>query len=71
MITKAASKPHYTEAEAAAELGLEVEELRRLIQLHIVTDAEDSANVPMTMFQASDLVLLRLLAQKNRLAAVL
>ncbi len=66
MLTKAgATKTHYTEVEAAQALGIDVEDLRRLIRLHIVADAEDSSNVPMTMFQPSDLLLLRLLAQKQ------
>jgi hypothetical protein len=66
MLTKpAATKTHYTEAEAAQALGLDIETLRTLIRRHIVTDAEDSTNVPMTMFQPSDLLLLRLLAQKQ------
>jgi predicted nuclease of predicted toxin-antitoxin system len=69
MLTKTASaKSHYTEAEAAEALGIAVEDLRRLIQLHIVTEDEDSANVPMTLFQPSDLLLLRLLVQKQRFA---
>ncbi len=66
MLTKpTASKTHFTEVEAAQALGLEVEDLRTLIRRHIVTDAEDSSNVPMTMFQPSDLLLLRLLARKQ------
>jgi hypothetical protein len=66
MLTKpAANKTHFTEAEAARALGIEIEDLRVLIRRHIVTDAEDSSNVPMTMFQPSDLLLLRLLAKKQ------
>ena len=67
MLTKpVANKNHFTEVEAAQALGLAVEDLRSLIRRHIVTDAEDSSNVPMTLFQPSDLLLLRLLA-KNQL----
>lgn len=66
MLTKpVANKTHFTEVEAAHALGLEIEDLRTLIRRHIVTEAEDSSNVPMTMFQPSDLLLLRLLAKKQ------
>jgi hypothetical protein len=66
MLTKAGlTKTHYTEVEAAQALGIDVENLRQLIQQYIVSDAEDSSNVPMTLFQPSDLLLLRLLARKQ------
>jgi hypothetical protein len=60
-----ASKAQYTESEAAAQLGISPEELRELIRLHIVQDDADAGNVPMTTFQASDLLVLRLLARKR------
>lgn len=63
MLTKpAAPKAQYSENEAAQQLGVSIEELRVLIRRHIVVDEEDANNVPMTSFQPSDLLLLRLLA---------
>ncbi len=64
-----ATKAHFTEAEAAQQLGITVEDLRTLIRRHIVLDDTDATNVPMTTFQPSDLLLLRLLA-KNQLSSV-
>lgn len=60
-----ASKAQYTESEAAARLGISPEQLRELIRLHIVQDDADANNVPMTTFQAADLVVLRLLARQR------
>jgi hypothetical protein len=56
------TKPQYSENEAAAELGLSVEQLRTLIRSHIVETDEDLNNVPMASFQPSDLLVLKLLA---------
>jgi hypothetical protein len=55
-------KAHYTEAEAAEELGITVEQLRTLIRHHVVERDEDLQNVPVATFQPSDLLLLRFLA---------
>lgn len=60
-----ANKPQYSEAEAARELGVSIEELRTLIRRHIVHDDSDADNVPMTSFQSADLLVLRLLARKS------
>jgi hypothetical protein len=38
-------------------------QLRSMIRSHVVDRDEDLSNVPATTFQASDLVILRLLAQ--------
>jgi hypothetical protein len=54
-------KTHYSEQEAAQELGLSVEDLRTLIRSHIVDTDEDLNNVPMASFHPSDLLVLRLL----------
>lgn len=56
-------KSHYSETEAAEELGVSVETLRTMIRSHVVDRDEDLTNVPQTSFQASDLVILRLLAK--------
>lgn len=62
MIGIKAGKSHYSETEAANELGVTVEHLRSLIRAHIVEHDEEMSNVPQAMFQPSDLLLLRLLA---------
>ncbi len=54
-------KSHYSEVEAAAVLGVSVEELRSLIRQHIVQCEEDMNNVPSAYFQPSDILVLRML----------
>jgi hypothetical protein len=55
-------KSHYSESEAAASLGVSVDELRHMVRLHIVSDEEDITKLPITTFQPSDLLILRLLS---------
>lgn len=55
-------KGQYSEAEAAEELGITVAQLRTMIRSHVVDRDEDLNNVPVTTFQPSDLLILRLLA---------
>ena len=55
-------KSHYSETEAAEELGISIEQLRTMIRSHVVDHDEDLTNVPATTFQASDLLVLRLLS---------
>ena len=55
-------KSQYSETEAAEELGISVEQLRSMIRNHVVDRDEDLNNVPVTTFQPSDLLVLRLLA---------
>ena len=57
-------KSQYSEAEAAEELGISVVQLRTMIRSHVVETDEDLTNVPVTSFQRSDLLILRLLAGK-------
>ena len=54
-------KGQYSEAEAAEELGISVAQLRTMIRSHVVDQDEDLNNVPVTTFQPSDLLILRLL----------
>ena len=61
LITKSI-KSQYSETEAAEELGVTVMQLRTMIRSHVVDRDEDLSNVPRTTFQASDLVVLRLLS---------
>jgi len=55
-------KSQYTETEAAEELGVSVEQLRTMIRSHVVDRDEDVNNIPVTTFQPSDLLVLRLLS---------
>ncbi len=62
MLLSKSPKVQYTEAEAATLLGMSVEHLRELVRRHIVKDEGDASNLPYATFQASDLLLLRILA---------
>ena len=62
LVTTRAGKSQYSETEAAEELGVSVEQLRRMIRSHVVERDEDVHNIPVTTFQPSDLLILRLLA---------
>ena len=55
-------KSQYSEVEAAEELGISVDKLRTMIRNHVVDRDEDLTNVPVTAFQPSDLLILKLLA---------
>ena len=55
-------KSQYSETEAAEELGISVDQLRSMIRSHVVDRDEDLNNVPVTTFQPSDLLVLRLLS---------
>ncbi len=57
-------KSQYSETEAAEELGVSVAQLRTMIRSHVVERDEDLTNVPVTTFQPSDLLVLRLLAKQ-------
>jgi hypothetical protein len=57
------TKSQYTEIEAAEELGISTAALRTMIRSHVVERDEDLTNVPVHTFQASDLVILRMLAK--------
>ena len=59
------AKPQYSEAEAAKELGVSVDQLRSLIRSHIAETDEDLNNVPVTSFHPSDLLVLKLLAAQH------
>ena len=61
MVSTRPGKSQYTEVEAAEELGISVERLRLMIRSHVIDRDEDLNNVPVTTFQPSDLLILRLL----------
>ena len=55
-------KTEFSEAEAAQELGVTVEQLRLLIRSHIATSDEDLVHIATATFHASDILTLKLLA---------
>ena len=55
-------KTQYSEIEAARELGISVEQLRSLIQNHIVENELDSGSLAVSNLYPSDLVLLKILS---------
>jgi hypothetical protein len=57
-------KSEYTEYEVAQELGVSVEQLRIVIRERILAD-DEVREVPVSVFQPSDLVLLRLLTMRS------
>lgn len=68
MSVQVSSKPgkgQYSEAEAAEELGISIAQLRTMIRSHVVDRDEDLNNIPVTTFQPSDLLVLRLLTGMN------
>lgn len=55
----------YSEAEAAQELGVTVDQLRKLIRSHIAQTDEDLNHIAVASFHASDLLVLKILAGQN------
>ena len=54
-------KSHYTESEAAEELGISVSQLRTLVRERLARTEEDVRSLPMAYFQPADLLLLKLI----------
>ncbi len=59
-------KSNYSESEAAEELGISALQLRAVIRSHVTDHDEDLSNIPATSFQASDLVILRMLMSEGQ-----
>ena len=55
-------KMHFTEAEAAHDLGITLDQFRTLIRQHITYGQEEDGNISNTVFQPSDLLLLKFLS---------
>ena len=55
-------KMHFSETEAAHELGITLDQFRTLIRQHITYGQEEDGNITNTIFQPSDLLLLRFLS---------
>ena len=64
------NQAQYTETEAAQQLDVSIEELRVLIRQHIVVDEADAGNVPITTFQPSDLLVLRVMRKAGGVSQV-
>ena len=62
MTNQRPAKGYFTEAEAAKALSLSLPQFRILVRRHIMVTDDEMANLPMTSFQPSDLVVLRMLA---------
>jgi hypothetical protein len=56
-------KGFFSESEAAQALGVPVDRFRDLVRTHIAQSEEDGNNIGTTSFQASDLLVLKLLAK--------
>lgn len=56
-------KPFYTESEAAEALGVSVDRFRTLVKVHIAQNEDEANNIGATTYQASDLVVLKILAK--------
>ena len=61
MTVQPRQKSHYTETEAAEELGISVPQLRTLVRDRIARSEEDLRNLPMAYFQPADVLLLKLI----------
>ncbi len=55
-------KGYFNENEAAQVLGLSLEQFRAHVKRYIIDREEDLANLPLTTYQPSDLLLLQLLS---------
>jgi hypothetical protein len=59
------NKTQYSEAEAAEELGVTVEQLRVLIRNHIAQSDEDLNHIAVATFHPSDLLVLKILSGQH------
>ena len=62
-ITTRSSQNFYSETQAAQALEISVERFRDLVRTHIAQTEEEVNNIGATTYQASDLVVLKLLAK--------
>ena len=68
MVDLITGKAEYTEEEAASTLGVSIDELRTLVRTHVIKD-EVNLEAPITSFRPTDLLLLKMLAGANHVAA--
>lgn len=56
------AKCFYSETEAAQALGISIDRFRDLVKIHIAQSDDEINNIGATTYQASDLLVLKLLA---------
>lgn len=61
-LTTRGAKSFYSETEAAQALGISTDRFRELVRTHIAQSDEEAGNIGATTYQASDLLVLKLLA---------
>ncbi len=61
--TTPSSQLFYSESEAARRLGISLDRFRDLVRTHIAQSEEEVNNIGVTTYQASDLLVLKLLAK--------
>jgi hypothetical protein len=57
------SKSFFSETEAAEALGISIDRFRDLVRTHIAQSEDEVNNIGATTYQASDLLVLKLLAK--------
>jgi hypothetical protein len=62
-LTNRNPKGFFSESEAAQALAISVDRFRELVRTHIAPSEEEVKNMGTTTYQASDLLVLRLLAK--------
>ena len=56
------ARPSYSERDAARELGIGVEQFRTLVRRHILRADETADDIACAYYEASDLLILRMLS---------
>ena len=64
MVPWEVGKVEYSEEEAASALGITVEQLRCLVREHVINDESD-LETPIPSFRPADLLLLKMLVQRE------
>jgi hypothetical protein len=62
-ISTRTTKSFFSETEAAQALGISIDRFRDLVRTHIAQSDDEANNIGVTTFQASDLLVLKLLAK--------
>lgn len=62
-LTTRNSKSFYSETEAAQALGISLDRFRDLVRTHITQSEDEVNNIAAATYQASDLLVLKLLAK--------
>ena len=62
-IATRSSKSYFSESEAAQALEISIDRFRDLVRTHIAQSEDEVNNIGTTTYQASDLLVLKLLAK--------